>query len=127
MLSTPRHVYVRPRPPTRSLKTPVGEAMKYDGDRQTVFELGRLGSNAARIEGMKSRLQQRLMDKCSNPNCANPSSEKELSECAACRSARYCSRDCQLAHWNEHKATCKVPLSALPANTPPAHPDVSPS
>lgn len=30
----------------------------------------------------------------------------QLKMCSRCRSARYCSRQCQLAHWNEHKLSC---------------------
>eukprot|EP00599_Poterioochromonas_sp_BG-1_P008781 CAMPEP_0173145884 /NCGR_PEP_ID=MMETSP1105-20130129/8158_1 /TAXON_ID=2985 /ORGANISM="Ochromonas sp., Strain BG-1" /LENGTH=117 /DNA_ID=CAMNT_0014059969 /DNA_START=153 /DNA_END=506 /DNA_ORIENTATION=- len=47
------------------------------------------------------------MDKCSNPDCPEASSGATLSECAACHDARYCSRDCQKAHWPNHKARCK--------------------
>ena len=36
----------------------------------------------------------------------------ELKKCAACKMARYCSKDCQAKHWKEwHKRTCKaVPI-----------------
>ena len=34
--------------------------------------------------------------------CAAPSFRK----CARCRHARYCSRECQLQDWPEHKARC---------------------
>jgi hypothetical protein len=39
-------------------------------------------------------------------------SVEELKKCAACRMARYCSRDCQKKDWKEwHKRTCKaVPI-----------------
>jgi hypothetical protein len=31
----------------------------------------------------------------------------KLKECSACRSVRYCGRECQTADWPAHKATCK--------------------
>jgi hypothetical protein len=27
--------------------------------------------------------------------------------CSACKAASYCSRDCQLEHWKQHKKLCK--------------------
>jgi hypothetical protein len=33
--------------------------------------------------------------------------------CGRCKSARYCNRECQVAHWKQHKATCKI-LSSDP-------------
>ncbi|KAL4458300.1 hypothetical protein ABPG75_013165 [Micractinium tetrahymenae] len=38
--------------------------------------------------------------------CGKPS--LELRACSSCRLARYCGRECQLAHWKEHKAACKA-------------------
>ncbi|CAK5269155.1 unnamed protein product [Mycena citricolor] len=41
-------------------------------------------------------------------NCQNvPPKGKEFSKCAKCGGTYYCSRECQIAHWKEHKATCK--------------------
>ncbi len=95
----------------RSIKTqPNLSAFLYDGPKEPVQPvLGRLGNhnlNAARLENVKTRLQKAIMDKCSNPDCPEASSGA-LSECAACHDARYCSRDCQKAHWPNHKARCK--------------------
>ena len=35
---------------------------------------------------------------CGGPNASNT--------CSACSEVRYCSRDCQVAHWKVHKRTC---------------------
>lgn len=29
--------------------------------------------------------------------------------CSRCKAVRYCSRECQKAHWKEHKKVCKAP------------------
>lgn len=95
----------------RSLKHGVNlSAYLYDGPKESnVGVLGRLtggNSSNARLEDVRSRLQKAIADKCSNPNCENAQST-QLSECAACRSVRYCCRECQKAHWSAHKDTCK--------------------
>jgi hypothetical protein len=33
--------------------------------------------------------------------------DHKLSKCAECKVARYCSRDCQVAHWKKHRDDCK--------------------
>jgi hypothetical protein len=38
---------------------------------------------------------------------AAPSGPIVLSECSRCHQARYCSKACQVAHWDAHKAPCK--------------------
>lgn len=45
--------------------------------------------------------QQQMM--C--PSCGKPG--KFL--CSRCKSVRYCSKECQKAHWKEHKKVCKAP------------------
>ncbi|KAJ7246004.1 hypothetical protein C8J57DRAFT_1725009 [Mycena rebaudengoi] len=36
----------------------------------------------------------------------------ELKLCTRCRSAKYCSKECQKAHWKTHKTYCKSPEEA---------------
>jgi hypothetical protein len=46
--------------------------------------------------------------------CARCEAKKEeLSLCARCGVARYCSRACQVAHWSSHKDMCKAYCGAL--------------
>ena len=39
---------------------------------------------------------------------ANGCLKKGASACSACRSVSYCSKECQKAHWKEHKQTCRA-------------------
>ncbi len=81
--------------------------LMYDGPRESVLTRGHIGSSS-RLENVISRLQKSLLDKCSNPNCTSAASEcTNLSECASCHQTRYCGRECQLSHWEEHKTRCK--------------------
>jgi ankyrin repeat protein len=45
---------------------------------------------------------------CSNPGCTGAGRKT----CAECKHARYCSLECQHAHWPAHKAECKVAAKA---------------
>lgn len=92
----------------RSLKQDPLANLMYDGPKESVFKIGHIGtSSTSRIDNVVSRLQKALMDKCSNPGCKNTSAEGSLSECASCHQSRYCGRECQLAHWPDHKTRCK--------------------
>ncbi|XP_068689389.1 uncharacterized protein [Montipora foliosa] len=46
--------------------------------------------------------------KCGNRTCTKDVKENELKNCGACRSKQYCSKECQIADWKNHKATCHV-------------------
>jgi hypothetical protein len=52
---------------------------------------------------------------CNNPACSNMTGPSELQlvkgkvhSCKGCRTARYCGRACQVAHWKQHKRACKA-------------------
>lgn len=42
---------------------------------------------------------------CENPGCSVPRPRK-LYQCEACRTVRYCGRECQVAHFAAHKEMC---------------------
>ena len=37
---------------------------------------------------------------------------EEFKLCSACKRAAYCGKDCQAAHWRQHKAACKAARAA---------------
>lgn len=59
------------------------------------------------------------------PICAKCRKVGDLRTCARCESQQYCSRECQMAHWKEHKKICNenaatnLSNSSTPASTRP--------
>jgi hypothetical protein len=46
--------------------------------------------------------------KCWAPGCTEGIGGKDKGRCAGCKTAQYCSKECQRAHWtNGHKPLCK--------------------
>jgi len=45
--------------------------------------------------------------RCGNTVCKVYSNKMKM--CSVCESKRYCSEECQKAHWKEHKKVCKKP------------------
>lgn len=61
---------------------------------------------------------------CNNPSCCNTSGPSELQLvkgkahlCSGCRTARYCSRECQTAHWKRHRPACNALAAAALAGS----------
>ena len=40
-------------------------------------------------------------------SCLNCGNKRGLKACAVCGLATYCSKDCQKAHWSDHKLVCR--------------------
>ncbi len=53
--------------------------------------------------------------RCGYANCASQKSVVDLKRCAGCRLIRYCSPNCQKAHWELHVFDCKTgkPISTV--------------
>ena len=60
-----------------------------------------------------------ITPKCAN--CGKTESEAgiDLKQCARCKIARYCSRDCQKADWKEHKRGCGSNAGSSTNTSPP--------
>lgn len=39
-------------------------------------------------------------------NCGRKEENQTLKQCSVCKKALYCSRECQVSHWSEHKNSC---------------------
>ena len=58
-------------------------------------------------EGIESLLYTDGDNKCSNPSCTSVETDKNFQLCGKCRHVKYCSRECQSAHWKAvHKKEC---------------------
>ena len=59
--------------------------------------------------------EQAATIRCGNNECRCSSLQKPMERCAKCHDIHYCSRECQVAHWPDHKTRCKVVAKALKA------------
>jgi hypothetical protein len=56
--------------------------------------------------------------KCVREACGKPETKQTPHmSCGRCKVSRYCSRECQVAHWKDHKAICKIISSNRPKPT----------
>ena len=99
----------------RSLKANPLANLLFDGPKESILSpAGRIGTSS-RLEDTKARLQRALLDKCSYSDCPNATQTSSLSECSSCHQTRYCSKDCQVKHWDSHKEQCKIVRKQLKA------------
>jgi len=56
----------------------------------------------------KSTLEEEDVKKKKTYNCAKCNKVCEGGACANCKSVHYCSKECQRAHWSDHKMFCKI-------------------
>eukprot|EP01048_Picozoa_sp_COSAG05_P018852 COSAG05_NODE_2835_length_2585_cov_2.664521_2_plen_302_part_00 len=57
----------------------------------------------AAVAALKSGSSSNIITCCYNPTCTADSAPKR---CSKCKMVRYCSRDCQVSHWPQHKPVC---------------------
>jgi hypothetical protein len=79
--------------------------VKEGADTQALQEDGERASDASREAGASAEQTAYLEAKthCSNTGCSGAG----IMKCMGCKQARYCGEECQLAHWQAHKADCK--------------------
>jgi hypothetical protein len=81
-------------------KTPDGVPIRYTGSSVTVSNLV-LREDTPPTDTSAPRPSRKVCCMC------GAASEKALQVCMRCRSARYCGRTCQAAHWPVHKTQCR--------------------
>jgi ankyrin repeat protein len=68
--------------------------------------IGGLGSPAMDVIKKHANRQKSAMNKC-NKCKKREKVEYSFSRCSRCQKVFYCSRDCQVADWNEHRLHCR--------------------
>lgn len=62
-------------------------------------------AEALQLEKLRKQIMP-LADACAK--CKELQGERLFSTCARCGVAKYCSRECQVAHWSGHKEMCRA-------------------
>jgi hypothetical protein len=57
------------------------------------------------------RRPDRRVPSCAHCKAVDDADVRLFKACGRCGTVVYCSRDCQLAHWTEHKPKCKKPVT----------------
>jgi tetratricopeptide (TPR) repeat protein len=91
---------------------------QYNGQRARVLSFDERGGVAGRYKVVLDDGKELLL----KPECvaragcaaAGCTSEDAISVCARCQAVRYCSQQCQRAHWKAHKPTCAAAQPAAP-------------
>ena len=80
-----------------------------DGDNQLDIEIICLQQRRNKYFGKSHTATIKAERWCSN--CGKKG--EGLLTCARCKSAFYCSKECQKSNWREHKRRCKEPVSLV--------------
>ena len=59
------------------------------------------------VNGAAHKLAYEVCSYCNAGYGGRPSPPGKLKVCEGCRNARYCGRQCQKAHWKQHKKECR--------------------
>jgi hypothetical protein len=84
----------------------VAYLMRHGADPQATAPRFGTAANVSKTDGASAEQTAYLEAKthCSNPGCSGAGIKK----CTGCKQVRYCGQQCQLAHWQVHKADCKA-------------------
>ena len=55
----------------------------------------------------KLKKSTRRMSLCQNPKCFVVKDIRYMMECSNCKTIQYCSKECAMAHYSEHKEFCR--------------------
>jgi MYND finger len=56
----------------------------------------------------KKRENREKLGRCCYKNCEKSALDKSLMTCSKCLIIKYCSRDCQVSDWPEHRKLCRM-------------------
>jgi len=86
-----------------------GVSAEQEADFDQRLDKSRAKANAARAAASAPE----LLRSCALASCgAKEAHVSHFSKCAACKAVVYCSKDCQLAAWPDHKKACKAARKA---------------
>ena len=96
---------------TRPVLCFVSQALRDDDPKTDAAALRRLDAAIARLQG---RAEARKCTACGRYEATGPAAPLQIQvrRCAGCRATRYCSDECQRAHWPAHKAACRAARDA---------------
>lgn len=115
---------VQVQPPAANVQPPpippqdAAQHVNDDGDPVYGFEAMEETKSSTKVPNTQDAApsntneQDAMRARCSNPTCmAVDGGPVDLQQCSCCR-AYYCDRQCQKAHWQEHKQTCTYYLNS---------------
>jgi ankyrin repeat protein len=84
----------------------VAYLMRHGADPQVSAPIFGTAAHISKTHGASAEQTAYLEAKthCSNHGCTGAGAKK----CTGCKQVRYCGQQCQLAHWQAHKADCKA-------------------